>query len=107
MPYDTDGVVVKVNELELYDEIGYTAKSPKWATAYKFKPEEALTKLDGITFQIGRTGRVTPVAELEPISISGSTVARATLHNIDYINNLDIRINDYVYIRKGRNSEVL
>lgn len=101
LPYDTDGVVVKVNELELYDEIGYTAKSPKWATAYKFKPEEALTKLEGITFQIGRTGRVTPVAELEPISISGSTVARATLHNIDYINNLDIRINDYVYIRKA------
>ena len=101
LPYDTDGVVVKVNELELYDEIGYTAKSPKWATAYKFKPEEALTKLEGITFQIGRTGRVTPVAELQPISISGSTVARATLHNIDYINNLDIRINDYVYIRKA------
>ena len=101
LPYDTDGVVVKVNQLELYDEIGYTAKSPKWATAYKFKPEEALTKLEGITFQIGRTGRVTPVAELEPISISGSTVARATLHNIDYINNLDIRINDYVYIRKA------
>lgn len=99
--YDTDGVVVKVNEFKYLDEIGYTAKAPKWAKAYKFKPEEALTKLTDITFQIGRTGRVTPVAELEPVLISGSKVARATLHNEDYIIKRDIRKNDYVYIRKA------
>lgn len=99
--YDTDGVVVKVNEFIYHDEIGYTAKAPKWAKAYKFAPEEALTKLNDITFQIGRTGRVTPVAELEPVLISGSKVARATLHNEDYIINKDIRIGDYVYIRKA------
>ena len=99
LPYDTDGVVIKVNELKYYDEIGYTARSPKWATAYKFAPEEVETKLKDITFQIGRTGVVTPVAELEPVLISGSIVARATLHNEDYIINKDIRINDYVIVR--------
>jgi DNA ligase (NAD+) len=92
LPYDTDGVVIKVNELELYDRIGYTAKSPKWATAYKFQAEQAETILKDITFQIGRTGVVTPVAELEPVFISGSTVARATLHNEDYILSKDIRV---------------
>lgn len=101
LPYDTDGVVIKVNELKYYDEIGYTARSPKWATAYKFAPEEVETKLKDITFQIGRTGVVTPVAELEPVLISGSIVARATLHNEDYIINKDIRINDYVIVRKA------
>lgn len=99
--YDTDGVVVKVNELKYYDEIGYTAKSPKWAIAYKFAPEEAETLLKSITFQVGRTGKITPVAELEPVLVSGSVVARATLHNEDYIKNRDIRINDYVFIRKA------
>ena len=99
--YDTDGVVVKVNELKYYDEIGYTAKSPKWAIAYKFAPEEAETLLKDITFQVGRTGKITPVAELEPVLVSGSVVARATLHNEDYIKNRDIRINDYVFIRKA------
>jgi len=99
--YDTDGVVVKVNELKYYDEIGYTAKSPKWAIAYKFAPEEAETLLKDITFQVGRTGKITPVAELEPVLVSGSVVARATLHNEDYIKNRDIRINDYVLIRKA------
>lgn len=101
LPYDTDGVVVKVNELKYHDEIGYTSKSPKWAIAYKFKPEEAETLLKSINFQIGRTGKVTPVAELEPVGVSGSVVARATLHNEDYIKNKDIRIHDYVIIRKA------
>lgn len=101
LSYDTDGVVVKVNDLSLYEEIGYTAKSPKWAIAYKFAPEEELTKVIDITFQVGRTGVITPVAVLEPVLISGSTVSRATLHNEDYIKDLDIRIGDYVYIRKA------
>ncbi len=101
LPYDTDGVVIKVNELELYDRIGYTAKSPKWATAYKFQAEQAETILKDITFQIGRTGVVTPVAELEPVFISGSTVARATLHNEDYILSKDIRVWDVVLVHKA------
>lgn len=101
LPYDTDGVVVKVNDLSTYDVIGYTAKSPKWAIAYKFAPEEAITKLNDITFQVGRTGVITPVAELEPVFVSGSLISRATLHNEDYIKDRDIRINDSVYIRKA------
>lgn len=101
LKYDTDGVVIKVNELDLYDQIGYTVKSPKWATAYKFPPEEVETKLLDITFQVGRTGVITPVAELEPVLISGSIVSRATLHNEDFIKALDIEINDYVVIRKA------
>lgn len=101
LKYDTDGVVIKVNELELYEQIGYTVKSPKWATAYKFPPEEVETKLLDITFQVGRTGVITPVAELEPVLISGSVVSRATLHNEDFIKALDIEINDYVMIRKA------
>ena len=101
LPYDTDGVVIKINEFNLHEEIGYTAKAPKWATAYKFKPEQAETKLLDITFQIGRTGVITPVAELEPVFLSGSTIARATLHNEDYIKSKDIRINDFVNIHKA------
>jgi len=101
LPYDTDGVVIKVNEFQLYDRIGYTAKSPKWATAYKFQAEQAETLLKDITFQIGRTGVVTPVAELEPVLISGSTVARATLHNEDYILSKDIRVQDVVLVHKA------
>ncbi len=101
LPYDTDGAVIKVNELELYPQIGYTAKAPKWAIAYKFAPEEVETKLLDITFQVGRTGVITPVANLESVLISGSTVSRATLHNEDYINNLDIRIGDVVKLRKA------
>ncbi len=101
LPYQTDGVVLKINELYLYDEIGYTTRHPKWATAFKFAPEEATTKLLDITFQVGRTGMITPVAELEPIFISGSTVARATLHNEDFIKNLDVRIGDEIVIRKA------
>lgn len=101
LAFDTDGVVIKVNDLRLYDELGSTARNPRWATAYKFAPEESLTKLNDITFQIGRTGVVTPVAELEAVSISGSIVRRATLHNEDYIKERDIRVNDFVYIRKA------
>lgn len=101
LPYEIDGVVIKVNELELYARIGYTAKSPKWATAYKFAPEEVITKLNDVTFQIGRTGVITPVAEMDPVLISGSVVARATLHNEDYCLDKDIRIGDYVVVRKA------
>ncbi len=101
LAYDTDGVVIKVNEFNLHQTIGFTAKAPKWATAYKFSPEEAETILKDITFQIGRTGVVTPVAELEPVFLSGSTVARATLHNEDYILAKDIRIGDTVKVHKA------
>ena len=101
LPYDTDGVVIKVNEFNLYETIGYTAKSPKWATAYKFQAEQVETLLKDITFQIGRTGVVTPVAELEPVIVSGSKVSRATLHNEDYILAKDIRIHDTVLIHKA------
>ncbi len=101
LPYDTDGVVIKVNEFSLLNMIGYTSKFPKWATAYKFQAEQVETILKDITFQIGRTGVVTPVAELEPVLVSGSTVARATLHNEDYILAKDIRIGDYVIVHKA------
>jgi DNA ligase (NAD+) len=101
LEYDTDGVVIKINEYLLYDMIGYTSKFPKWATAYKFQAEKQETILKGITFQIGRTGVITPVAELEPVLISGSTVSRATLHNEDYITLKDIRINDTVLVHKA------
>lgn len=101
LAYDTDGVVIKVNEFDLYSIIGYTSKFPKWATAYKFQAEQVETTLKDITFQIGRTGVVTPVAELEPVLVSGSTVARATLHNEDYILAKDIRIGDTVLVHKA------
>lgn len=101
LQYDTDGVVVKVNEFNLHDEIGYTARSPKWAAAYKFQAEQKETKLLDIIYQVGRTGVITPVAVLEPVFISGSTVSRATLHNEDYILDKDIRINDFVFIHKA------
>lgn len=101
LPYDTDGVVIKVNDFSLYEKIGYTSKFPKWATAYKFQAERVETKLIDITFQVGRTGVITPVAELEPVLISGSTVQRATLHNEDYIKHKDIRIGDTVLVHKA------
>ncbi len=101
LPYEIDGIVIKVNELKKYDNIGFTAKYPKWAIAYKFKALELETKLKGITFQVGRTGNITPVAELEPIFIMGSTISRATLHNEDYIKERDIMINDIVKVRKA------
>jgi DNA ligase (NAD+) len=101
LPYDTDGVVVKVNSLVLQKELGFTAKSPRWAIAYKYKAEEALTKLLSVTFQVGRTGNITPVANLEPVLLSGSTIRRASLHNADQIELLDLHLNDMVYIEKG------
>ncbi len=101
LKYDIDGIVVKVNDISLYPKIGYTAKSPKWAIAYKFPAEEVITKINSITFQVGRTGQITPVANLDPVIVQGSTVSRATLHNEDYILERDIRENDYVIIKKA------
>jgi DNA ligase (NAD+) len=101
LPYEIDGVVIKVNEFNLYDEIGYTAKYPKWGIAYKFKALEVETTLNDIRFQIGRTGVVKPVAELEPVMISGSLVSRATLHNEDFCKERDIHIGDHVIVRKA------
>ncbi len=101
LPYDTDGVVIKVNSLSQQQELGFTAKSPRWAIAYKYKAEEATTRLLSVTFQVGRTGAVTPVANLEPVLLSGSTVKRATLHNADQIDLLDLHLNDMVYVEKG------
>ncbi len=101
LPYEIDGVVVKVNELQLQRRLGYTAKSPKWAVAYKFKPEEKETRLLEVQYQVGRTGAVTPVAILEPVFISGSTVSRATLHNEDEIRRLDLHEGDMVRLIKS------
>lgn len=101
LPYDTDGVVIKVNSLQQQHELGYTAKSPRWAIAYKYKAEEATTRLLSVVFQVGRTGAVTPVANLEPVFLSGSTIRRATLHNADQIALLDLHQNDMVFIEKG------
>ncbi|MEF9986289.1 MAG: NAD-dependent DNA ligase LigA [Bacteroidales bacterium] len=101
LPYATDGIVIKINQLDIQRSLGFTAKSPRWATAYKFKPEEALTKLLSIDYQVGRTGAVTPVANLEPVQLSGTIVKRATLHNADQIKLMDIFVGDYVYVEKG------
>ncbi len=101
LPYATDGIVIKVNQLPVQTSLGYTAKSPRWATAYKFKPEEAKTKLLSIDYQVGRTGAITPVANLEPVQLSGTKVKRASLHNWDQIKLMDIHIGDYVYVEKG------
>ena len=101
LPYEIDGIVIKVNEFDLHDKIGYTAKFPKWATAYKFPPKEVKTKVESIVFQVGRTGAITPVANLKPVFVAGSTISRATLNNEDYILAKDIRVGDMVYIRKA------
>jgi DNA ligase (NAD+) len=101
MPYETDGVVIKVNNLQQQDELGYTAKSPRWAIAYKFKTEQAVSVLEKITYQVGRTGAITPVANLRPVLLAGTTVKRASLHNADQIAKLDIREGDTVYVEKG------
>ncbi len=101
LPFEIDGIVVKVNSLEQQEFIGYTAKSPKWAIAYKFKAKEKITRIKSITLQVGRTGTITPVAELEPVFLAGSTISRATLHNFDEIERKDIRVNDFVKIEKG------
>ncbi len=101
LPYETDGVVVKVNKFELQDELGFTAKSPRWAIAYKFKSEQVATRLNSISYQVGRTGAITPVANLEPVQLAGTIVKRASLHNADQIEKLDIRIGDTVFVEKG------
>ena len=99
--FATDGIVIKINELPYQEELGYTAKFPRWAVAYKFKAEQALTRLLRIDYQVGRTGAVTPVANLEPVQLSGTVVKRASLHNADQMQQLDIHIGDYVYVEKG------
>ncbi len=101
LPYETDGVVVKVNSIDHQQELGYTSKSPRWAIAYKFKTEQAETLLKSITYQVGRTGAITPVANLEAVQLAGTTVRRASLHNADQIEKLDIREGDSVYVEKG------
>lgn len=101
LPYETDGVVVKVNNLQQQEELGYTAKAPRWAIAYKFKAEQVSTRLNEITYQVGRTGAITPVANLEPVELAGTTVKRASLHNADQIEKLDIRVGDEVFVEKG------
>ncbi len=101
LPFDIDGVVIKVNSLHQQEELGYTAKSPRWAIAYKFKAERVLTRLLSISYQVGRTGSITPVANLEPVQLAGTVVKRASLHNADIIANLDVRIGDMVYVEKG------
>ena len=101
LPFATDGIVIKVNELSYQEELGYTAKFPRWAVAYKFKAEQALTKLLSVDYQVGRTGAVTPVANLEPVQLSGTVVKRASLHNADQMQLLDIHVGDFVYVEKG------
>ena len=101
LPYETDGVVVKVNNLHQQDELGFTSKAPRWAMAYKFKAEQVSTVLNSITYQVGRTGAITPVANLEPVELAGTIVKRASLHNADQIEKLDIRVGDTVYVEKG------
>ncbi len=99
--FDTDGVVIKVNNIALQDELGYTAKSPRWAIAYKYKAEQASTRLLSVDFQVGRTGTITPVANLEPVPLGGTIVKRASLHNADQIELLDLHLNDTVFVEKG------
>lgn len=101
LPFDIDGVVIKVDDMQLREELGFTAKSPRWAIAYKFKPEAAYTRLNSVDFQVGRTGVVTPVANLDPVFLAGTTVKRASLHNADIIESLDLHIGDMVSVEKG------
>ncbi|MBL6874591.1 MAG: NAD-dependent DNA ligase LigA [Flavobacteriales bacterium] len=101
LPFEIDGLVIKVNNIDLQEKLGFTAKSPRWAISFKFKALQAKTKLKGITYQVGRTGAITPVADLEPVQLAGTLVKRASLHNEDQINKLGIQINDYVFVEKG------
>jgi DNA ligase (NAD+) len=101
LPFDIDGIVIKVNAYDKQEELGYTAKSPRWAISYKFKAERVFTKLNSITYQVGRTGAITPVANLEPVQLGGTTVRRASMHNADQIERLDIRVSDTVFVEKG------
>ena len=101
LPFPTDGVVIKVSSYEAQQQLGFTSKVPRWAVAYKFKAEQALTRLESVDFQVGRTGAITPVANLSPVQLAGTTVKRATLHNAEQIAQLDIRLGDMVYVEKG------
>ena len=101
LAYDIDGIVIKVDDMSLYDKLGYTAKTPRWAIAYKFPPEEVITKLEDIIFTVGRTGKITPNAVLAPVRVAGSVVQRATLHNEDFVKDKDLKIGDFVVIRKA------
>ncbi|MBX2966431.1 MAG: NAD-dependent DNA ligase LigA [Cyclobacteriaceae bacterium] len=101
LPLETDGVVIKINSLEQQERLGFTAKSPRWAIAYKYKAQSMSTRLNSVTYQVGRTGAITPVAELEPVFLSGTTVKRASLHNANEISRLDLHIGDYVFVEKG------
>ncbi|MDR1876053.1 MAG: NAD-dependent DNA ligase LigA [Flavobacteriaceae bacterium] len=101
LPFEIDGIVVKVNSISEQEELGYTAKSPRWSIAYKFKAEKAETQLLSVDYQVGRTGAITPVANLKPVQLAGTTVKRASLHNEDFIANLDLRSNDIVFVEKG------
>ena len=101
LPYDIDGIVIKVNDLRLQEQMGFTAKSPRWAISYKFKAEQVSTVLNEITYQVGRTGAITPVANLEAVLLAGTVVKRASLHNADQISKLDIRVGDKVFVEKG------
>ena len=104
LPYDIDGIVIKVNSLQQQEQMGFTAKSPRWAIAYKFQAEQALTTLNEISYQVGRTGAITPVANLDPVLLAGTIVKRASLHNADQIAKLDIREGDKVYVERRRKS---
>jgi DNA ligase (NAD+) len=101
LPFEIDGVVLKVNDFYQREVLGYTSKFPRWAIAYKFKPENTGTRLNSISFQVGRTGSITPVANLEPVNLAGTIVKRASLHNADFIQSMDIRVGDFVYVEKG------
>ena len=101
LPVATDGIVLKINDIKLQQQLGFTAKSPRWAIAYKFQAERALTRLNSVSYQVGRTGAITPVANLEPVQLSGTIVKRASLHNADIIASLDLHIGDMVYVEKG------
>lgn len=101
LPYDIDGIVIKVNSIDQQEELGNTAKSPRWAVAYKFKAEQVSTRLLSVSYQVGRTGNITPVANLEPVQLAGTTVKRATLHNADQISLLNLHTNDYLFVEKG------
>jgi DNA ligase (NAD+) len=101
LPFDIDGIVIKLNDYRLQQQLGFTAKSPRWAIAYKFKAEQVSTELQSITYQVGRTGAITPVANLKPVALGGTTVKRASLHNADIIEKLDVRVGDQVFVEKG------
>lgn len=101
LPFEIDGVVIKVNSIDVQEQLGFTAKSPRWAISYKYKAEQVSTRLNSVSYQVGRTGAITPVANLEPVLLSGTIVKRASLHNADQIEKLNLRVGDYVYVEKG------